>query len=319
MATKPNRAGQQQPYVPAGNGDASGEYADSESGSNVHYSSPEREREKTPESVEKQPSKSVESETTSGDIDVNSLVGEGGEVKISRGSLTESQQKIFNDALDGFYKEFPDIPKFDTIKVDKKSTSATGGHIKWTYDYSKNPYAPEKKYELYINSGWISEKTMEQREQAHQFVLNYLKAELKNTTEEHPGLTSKIEELKQKIQGLEQDREYSNVAFKINDEHERLKNVINHELMHRELIYKLDGPMSEYSHVGKSQKQVELHYLILKTFQEAKISGDIGKISKYARVDADEFVSEAYSQVMSGIETPEYIKNMVKAIKEFKK
>ena len=319
MATKPNRAGQQQPYVPAGNGDASGEYADGESGSNVHYSSPEREREKTPESVEKQPSKSVESETTSSDIDVNSLVKEGGEIKISRGSLTESQQKIFNDALDGFYKEFPDIPKFDKIKVDKRPKSATGGYIKWTYDYSKNPYVPEKKYELYINSGWISEESMKQSEQEHQFVLNYLKAELKNTTEEHPGLTSKIEELKQKIQRLEQNREYSNVAFKINDEHERLKNVINHELMHRELIYKLDGPLSEYSHVGKSQKQVELHYLILKTFQEAKISGDIGKISKYARVDADEFVSEAYSQVMSGIETPEYIKNMIKAIKEFKK
>lgn len=319
MATKPNKAGQQQPYVPAGNGDASGEYADSESGSNVHYSSPEREREKTPESVEKQPSKSVESETTSGDIDVNSLVKEGGEIKISRGSLTESQQKIFNDALDGFYKEFPDIPKFDKIKVDKRPTSRVGGHINWTYDYSKNFYAPEKNYELYINSGWISEEKMKQREQEHQFVLNYLKAELKNTSEEHPGLTSKVEKLKQQIQGLEQNREYSNVAFKINDEHERLKNVINHELMHRELIYKLDGPLSEYFHVGKSQQQEALHDLILKTFQEAKTSGDIGKISKYARVDADEFVSEAYSQVMSGIETPEYIKNMVKAIKEFKK
>lgn len=37
MPTKPNRAGQQQNYVPAGNGDASGEYGDNESGSNVHF------------------------------------------------------------------------------------------------------------------------------------------------------------------------------------------------------------------------------------------------------------------------------------------
>ena len=36
MATKINRAGNQQPYVPAGNGDASGEYADNAYG-NVHY------------------------------------------------------------------------------------------------------------------------------------------------------------------------------------------------------------------------------------------------------------------------------------------
>ena len=37
MPTKLNRAGQQQNYVPKGNGDASGEYGDNNSGSNVHY------------------------------------------------------------------------------------------------------------------------------------------------------------------------------------------------------------------------------------------------------------------------------------------
>ncbi len=37
MPTKPNRAGQQQSYVPAGNGDASGEYGDKSTGSNKHF------------------------------------------------------------------------------------------------------------------------------------------------------------------------------------------------------------------------------------------------------------------------------------------
>ena len=37
MPTKPNRAGQQQNYVPQGNGDASGEYADEATGSNIHF------------------------------------------------------------------------------------------------------------------------------------------------------------------------------------------------------------------------------------------------------------------------------------------
>ena len=37
MPTKLNRAGQQQNYVPQGNGNASGEYADSASGSNKHF------------------------------------------------------------------------------------------------------------------------------------------------------------------------------------------------------------------------------------------------------------------------------------------
>lgn len=37
MPTKRNKAGNQQPYVPQGNGDASGEYADNQSGSNKHF------------------------------------------------------------------------------------------------------------------------------------------------------------------------------------------------------------------------------------------------------------------------------------------
>ena len=41
--TKRNRAGNQQPYVPAGNGDESGEYADNLTGSNIHYNSPTKE------------------------------------------------------------------------------------------------------------------------------------------------------------------------------------------------------------------------------------------------------------------------------------
>lgn len=39
MPTKPNHSGQQQEYVPAGNGDASGEYADNATGSNIHFKS----------------------------------------------------------------------------------------------------------------------------------------------------------------------------------------------------------------------------------------------------------------------------------------
>lgn len=39
MPTKPNHAGYDQEYVPAGNGDASGEYADNVTGSNAHYKS----------------------------------------------------------------------------------------------------------------------------------------------------------------------------------------------------------------------------------------------------------------------------------------
>ena len=36
MPTKPNSAGEQQDYVPKGNGDPSGEYAD-DAGANIHF------------------------------------------------------------------------------------------------------------------------------------------------------------------------------------------------------------------------------------------------------------------------------------------
>lgn len=39
MPTKLNKAGNQQNYVPAGNGDASGEYRDNADGSNIHFKS----------------------------------------------------------------------------------------------------------------------------------------------------------------------------------------------------------------------------------------------------------------------------------------
>lgn len=59
MPTKPNHSGQQQEYVPAGNGDASGEYADNATVSNVHFKSfkkPEKESgSKTEKTVKDKP------------------------------------------------------------------------------------------------------------------------------------------------------------------------------------------------------------------------------------------------------------------------
>ena len=61
MPTKPNRAGQQQNYVPQGNGDASGKYADEATGSNKHFSNF-----KKPE--EKNADKNVNSELTNKNV-----------------------------------------------------------------------------------------------------------------------------------------------------------------------------------------------------------------------------------------------------------
>lgn len=70
MPKKLNSAGQMQNYVPAGNGDASGEYGDNASGSNVHYKTEGSEKTGTT-NAGKRNDISVGIEQTSGKINYN--------------------------------------------------------------------------------------------------------------------------------------------------------------------------------------------------------------------------------------------------------
>lgn len=107
MPTKPNRAGEQQNYVPKGNGDASGEYGDNESGSNVHFKAfkkPEETATTTGISVKvaKTP-KAAETTNTAGtpkvddNMDASTLVKE----TIGKSQLNEKNKANF---FDGFSK-----------------------------------------------------------------------------------------------------------------------------------------------------------------------------------------------------------------------
>ena len=59
MPTKPNRAGNQQNYVPAGNGDASGEYGDNATGSNIHFTNFKKPDEVKQQESEQQETKNI--------------------------------------------------------------------------------------------------------------------------------------------------------------------------------------------------------------------------------------------------------------------
>lgn len=59
MPTKPNKAGQQQNYVPAGNGDASGEYGDNATGSNKHFTNFKKPDENETEIVKTEETKTI--------------------------------------------------------------------------------------------------------------------------------------------------------------------------------------------------------------------------------------------------------------------
>lgn len=320
MPTKMNRAGNQQPYVPQGNGDASGEYADNERGSNVHYAPKETPKsDSSTKSIDKPIEEPSEKKTGNENIDVNTLVREGGEIKISRNSLDEAQHKILTQALNGFYKDLPNMQRFDKIRIDKRPSSLTGGYIKTYWDYSKGLSSAKKGYELYLNSGWVDEDKSKVPEETRQKLISQLTAELDAVQKLAPNDTNRINKLKESISYYENKPiTYSNVAFKLKDKNARFENIINHELMHRELAYKLGSALSRYTSFNATPEQERLHDEILKTYMIAKKNGDAKKISEYADSDINEFVSEAYSQIKSGIETPAYIKDMINKIKEFK-
>lgn len=72
MPTKPNKAGEQQPYIPAGNGDSSGEYADN-GGTNVHFQSFKKPEESVKSSSKTKITNSVKKETIKESPKVKSL------------------------------------------------------------------------------------------------------------------------------------------------------------------------------------------------------------------------------------------------------
>lgn len=96
MPTKPNRAGQQQNYVPKGNGDASGEYGDNATGSNKHFTAfkqPGQQPQPTP-APKKQPKPSLEN-------------GEIVEKKPKEGKKLTKRERIIKENEDAFKKSFP--------------------------------------------------------------------------------------------------------------------------------------------------------------------------------------------------------------------
>ena len=181
MPTKRNKAGNQQPYVPAGHGDASGEYGEHATGSNRHYTSPDdvkrqlgyspeqtKEESGTPKELsdklngvkEKPKDQEVTEEMKSIDY-TKKLVQETqfdgyfgvqtkqANVSITRGSLTKEELGEFNKQIEDLYKDFPEMQKLTEIKVNNAKVSSKGGYI------ASYGVGSKKAYELYINAGWL--------------------------------------------------------------------------------------------------------------------------------------------------------------------
>lgn len=333
MPTKRNRAGQQQPYVPAGHGDASGEYGEHATGSNKHWVSPddvkkqlgytkpqEKKESGIPKELEDKLNGIRQTEITeemktseytkkfTQDSEAQgyyNTIRREAEVKITRGSLNKEEIGVLNNEIGKMFEEYPDMQKFTKIIVNNKKASSQGGYIA-----TFGGFGNAKSYDLYINAGWLDKTPGERIKDEN---IQWYKERIDSITKglnENAYIESSIDDVKKQLENYKiQLEEYKNkptynVITKSKSRQDRLKSLLAHELMHR--IY------------NKNVKSLELEKEIRETYKKALDNGDAQKISTYATTQMSEFISEANSQIVMGIDTPQYIVDIVNKIKGVK-
>lgn len=341
MPTKRNYGGKQQPYVPEGHGDASGEYANNEAGSNKHYASPDdvklqlgyggeqpKQETATPKDLSDKlngvkDNSGITEDMKSAEYTKNftengesqgywGLVSREAEVKITRGSLTKDEIGQFNKQIQDLFKEYPNMQKFTKINVKNAKASLQGGYVA-TYGFGER-----ESYDLYINAGWLDKTPGERINQEN---IDYYKKKIEELSNNTDNNIEKIESYKKSINSLENRQAY-NVITKSNSRSERLKSSLAHELMHRVTqtfdnfnVNKYAGNIEKHNTLNEKYRSIQQE--IRDVYSKALQNGDAKKISTYATTSRDEFLSEANAQLEVGIETPQYIADVVNNMKNF--
>lgn len=102
------------------------------------------------------------------------------------------------------------------------------------------------------------------------------------------------------------------------------RDVVNHEFGHSLMFRAIDreikagGTYIAYGNTSKyiiSQSATKTYKIVTETLREARKTGDIYKISKYADTDIHEFFAECYAIYERGVEKlPNYVNNMIKEV-----
>lgn len=350
MPTKLNKAGKQQPYIPEGNGDASGEYAD---GQGYNVNKPSTNDSKTGTSVAssgKQSSGKAETQPQNQPVKPKQNVPTPAEreklgnmgiitedmksvdytqkfapnVKITRGSLSKDEIGEFNAYLEKTFNDYPEMQKFRNISVRNNPSSRTGGYIMTSTNY----FTGEKNFELYINSGWLEDRQAISDEKTlrwYKTQVEHIEKQLTNLTdvERKPNLEHMLNSFKESINKIEERKkaprtEFSNVVNRCKTRSERLKSLMAHELMHR-ITQEFDYAVSNKKVTTEElkQKHNDLTKKIREVYNEAIKNGDAKRISSYATTSRDEFLSEANAMLEGGYEMPSYITEVVEELKDF--
>ena len=180
MPTKRNKAGQQQNYVPQGNGDASGEYADQASGSNKHFTNFKKPDEPQAENVKSELTKSEQAPTE----DTSKYLG-GSKTKseLSAKMLSKGFSKYGETAVNDL-KEI--ITNADEKCIGIVEHSLANYNVDFIQDpRAKSSYFNEARSEINIHVADINRDFEEKGETIFHELGHYLNA--KNTIREEHG------------------------------------------------------------------------------------------------------------------------------------
>lgn len=200
--------------------------------------------------------------------------------------INEEQMDIIIDSIKKMRQEYQMQPLqfIQTSKEDPRDMGITDGYgIYFGEEFIKNP---RSYYEKVIKR---QQKAREQRKR--------LMAKNSSAT---------VEELELLKQEIELDMVRSNVLY----EGKELECVALHELAHVLANQKL-----KILSVSQTEEMREKYKALENVYQNALLTGDVDRLSTYARTNKDEFFAEAFVVYKMGIEKiPDYIKDVVEDI-----
>ena len=322
MPTKRNHGGNQQEYVPAGNGDASGEYADNASGSNVHFKSfkkPENDTSKGTQSKTKLPKENKDRKEKKdqppkphiqdAEKKIKSILSE--DMEISLDGFDEETCGVLEDTLGKVVGDFPAL-KNNLISIG----SVSGLNKLQEEDF-------QKRYDKFIQS--ITPEKIENKRQKliewnpntdkSRWTDEYVKDIIMQTEQPYRDKRVSLPRAAAAKCMSYSGRTISMLVFKDSVGKKKHKDAINHE--YDTGWWSSNNANQTFAHELGHAVETLLRKDINYTAEIERLynNATADELSEYSRKNAREFVAESFAAYYGGMNNPvadevvEFIKN----------
>lgn len=319
MPTKPNHSGQQQEYVPAGNGDASGEYADNATGSNVHFKSfkkPENDTSKGTQSKTKLPKDKKEKKEQpqkphiqDAEKKIKSILSN--DMEISLDGFDEETCGVLSDTLGKVVGDFPAL-KNNLISI---------GSVSGLNKLQEKEY--QKKYDEFIKS--ITPEKIEKKRQKliewnpntdkSRWTDDYVKDIIMQFEQPYRNKRVSLPRAAEGVCRTYSGRTISMLVFKDSVGKKKHKDAINHE--YDTGWWSSNNVNQTFAHELGHAVETLLRKDINYTAEIEKLynNATADELSGYSRKNAREFVAESFAAYYGGMNNPvadevvEFVKN----------